>query len=232
VTLINAQQAAAYYDATSRGARIRRSTRIWPTSSTSCARRVDELVRLGCTYIQLDAPQYAGLIDPAIRDGYRARGSDPDRLLERCIELDNAVIGDHPESPSASICVAGTIRACSTRAAATSPWHRCSSAPGSIASSSSTTTRARGGFEPLRHVPEDRTVVLGLVTTKKPALEAATRSSVASTRRRDSCRSSASRSARMRLRVHGSGQRLSESDQGAEAQARRGRRRSPSGATS
>src|SRR5258708_31572934 len=28
-----------------------------------------------------------------------------------------------------------------------------------------------GGFEPLRHVPEDRTVVLGLVTTKKPRLE-------------------------------------------------------------
>jgi len=28
-----------------------------------------------------------------------------------------------------------------------------------------------GGFEPLRHVPEDRVVVLGLVTTKKPELE-------------------------------------------------------------
>ncbi|HSO93642.1 MAG TPA: methionine synthase, partial [Candidatus Dormibacteraeota bacterium] len=28
-----------------------------------------------------------------------------------------------------------------------------------------------GGFEPLRHVPEDRTVVLGLVTTKKGRLE-------------------------------------------------------------
>jgi 5-methyltetrahydropteroyltriglutamate--homocysteine methyltransferase len=28
-----------------------------------------------------------------------------------------------------------------------------------------------GGFAPLRHVPEDRVVVLGLVTTKKPALE-------------------------------------------------------------
>ncbi|MGZ3644362.1 MAG: cobalamin-independent methionine synthase II family protein, partial [Ktedonobacteraceae bacterium] len=28
-----------------------------------------------------------------------------------------------------------------------------------------------GGFEPLRHVPEDRFVVLGLVTTKKPRLE-------------------------------------------------------------
>jgi 5-methyltetrahydropteroyltriglutamate--homocysteine methyltransferase len=28
-----------------------------------------------------------------------------------------------------------------------------------------------GGFEPLRHVPPDRTVVLGLVSTKTPALE-------------------------------------------------------------
>jgi 5-methyltetrahydropteroyltriglutamate--homocysteine methyltransferase len=28
-----------------------------------------------------------------------------------------------------------------------------------------------GGFEPLRHVPHDRFVVLGLVTTKKPELE-------------------------------------------------------------
>src|SRR5207249_6468614 len=30
-----------------------------------------------------------------------------------------------------------------------------------------------GGFEPLRHVPADRSVVLGLVTTKKPRLESA-----------------------------------------------------------
>ena len=30
-----------------------------------------------------------------------------------------------------------------------------------------------GGFEPLRFVPDDRTVVLGLVTTKKPELEPA-----------------------------------------------------------
>src|SRR5437016_9220512 len=28
-----------------------------------------------------------------------------------------------------------------------------------------------GGFEPLRHVPDDRFVVLGLITTKKPRLE-------------------------------------------------------------
>src|SRR6185436_18812378 len=30
-----------------------------------------------------------------IRDGYRQRGSDPDRLLDACIELDNAIIDGH-----------------------------------------------------------------------------------------------------------------------------------------
>ena len=96
VTLINAQQAAAYYDA-------EKSKGAYPTIDAYLAdvvdilrAEVDELVRLGCDYIQIDAPQYAGLIDPAIREGYRKRGTDPERLLDRCIELDNAVIGDHP----------------------------------------------------------------------------------------------------------------------------------------
>ena len=95
-TLISAQQAAAYYDP-------EKSKGAYPTIEAYLAdvvdilrSEVDELVRLGCTYIQVDAPQYAGLLDPAIREGYRRRGNDPDRLLERCIDLDNAVIGDHP----------------------------------------------------------------------------------------------------------------------------------------
>src|SRR5205807_8275217 len=95
VKMINAQQAAAYYDP-------QRSRNVYPTIDAYLADVVDilraeveELFRLGCTYIQLDAPQYAALLDPVIREGYRQRGNDPDRLLERCIELDNAVIGDH-----------------------------------------------------------------------------------------------------------------------------------------
>lgn len=35
---------------------------------------VDELVRLGCEYIQLDAPHYPLLLDPAYRDFYASRG--------------------------------------------------------------------------------------------------------------------------------------------------------------
>src|SRR5256712_6455188 len=96
VTLIIAQQAAAYYDP-------KQSAGAYPTRDAFLAdvvdfnrREVDELVRLGCTYIQIDAPQYAALLDPELRAGYVKRGSDPDRLIDACIEMDNAVIGRHP----------------------------------------------------------------------------------------------------------------------------------------
>lgn len=172
-TLISAQQAAAYYDPDkSRGA--------YATIDAYLADVVDilraevaELIRLGCTYIQLDAPQYAGLLDPAIREGYRQRGNDPDRLLDRCIELDNAVIAGHPE-------VTFGIHLC--RGNNQSKYYA-SGGYDPIAAQVFTRTKfgrflleyddeRSGDFSPLQHVPEDRTVVLGLVTTKKPALEA------------------------------------------------------------
>ena len=57
---------------------------------------VDELVRLGATYIQLDAPHYPLLVDPAYRDFYESRGWPAERWLELGLELDNLVIGNHP----------------------------------------------------------------------------------------------------------------------------------------
>ena len=53
---------------------------------------VAELVRLGCTYIQLDAPHYPLLIDPGWRAFYEERGWPLERWLGYGIELDNAVI--------------------------------------------------------------------------------------------------------------------------------------------
>src|ERR1700737_2720168 len=95
-TLISAQQAAAYYDS-------EKSKSAYPKIENYLADLVDilrdevqELIRLGCTYIQIDSPQYTALLDPQLREGYRKRGNDPDRLLDLSIEMDNAVIGDHP----------------------------------------------------------------------------------------------------------------------------------------
>src|SRR4030095_15752646 len=171
VTLISAQQAAAYYDAEkSKGAYA--NIEAYLADVVDILRtEVEELVRLGCTYIQIDAPQYAALLDSSIREGYRKRGNDPDRLLERCIELDNAVIGDHPG-------VTFGIHLC--RGNNQSKYYA-SGSYDPITSVFSHTKFNRflleyddersGGFEPLKHVPEDRTVVLGLVTSKKPMLE-------------------------------------------------------------
>ncbi len=77
VTMISAQQAAAYYDPEkSRGAYPTRDAYLADIVDLS-RREVDELARLGCTYVQIDAPQYAALLDPELREGYRKRGSDP-----------------------------------------------------------------------------------------------------------------------------------------------------------
>src|ERR1700694_1196199 len=96
VTMLSAQQAAAYYDPEkSKGAYSSRAAHLADALDIS-RREVDELVRLGCTYVQIAAPQYGALLDPAMREGYRQRGSDPEELIDRCIELDNAIIQDHP----------------------------------------------------------------------------------------------------------------------------------------
>src|SRR5437588_7392433 len=97
VTMLSAQQAAAYYDP-------EKSKSAYPTRDAYLAdivefsrREIDELVRLGCTYIQIDAPQYAALLDPQMREGYRQRGADPDTMIDRSIEMDNAMIDGHPD---------------------------------------------------------------------------------------------------------------------------------------
>lgn len=58
---------------------------------------VAALVRLGATYIQIDAPHYALLVDSKTRAFYESQGWDVDRWLKRGIEMDNAVMGDFPE---------------------------------------------------------------------------------------------------------------------------------------
>jgi 5-methyltetrahydropteroyltriglutamate--homocysteine methyltransferase len=171
VTMISAQQAAAYYDPEkSKSAYSSRDSYLADIVDFS-RREVEELIRLGCTYIQIDAPQYAALLDPKMREGYLQRGNDPDQIIDTCIEMDNAIIDGHPG-------ITFGIHIC--RGNNQSSFY----ASGDYEPISRLFTRTHfqrflleyddsrsGGFEPLRHVPEDRFVVLGLVTTKKPQLE-------------------------------------------------------------
>jgi len=58
---------------------------------------VAELVLLGATYIQIDAPHYGLLLDPKTRVFYEKLGWSLDRWLSLGIELDNAVIAGFPD---------------------------------------------------------------------------------------------------------------------------------------
>jgi len=133
---------------------------------------VDELVRLGARYIQLDAPHYPLLLDPGYRDFYESRGWPADRWLDLGLELDNLVFGDHPG-------VTFGMHLC--RGNQASRW-LVSGGYDWIAARLFPRVKAQrvlleyddersGSFEPLAEVPEDKVVVLGLVTTKSSRRE-------------------------------------------------------------
>jgi 5-methyltetrahydropteroyltriglutamate--homocysteine methyltransferase len=171
VTMLSAQQAAAYYDPQKSGG-------AYPTRDAYLAdivdhsrREVEELIRLGCTYIQIDAPQYAALLDPKMREGYRQRGSDPEELIDRCIEMDNAIIQGHPGVTFGLHICRGNNQSKFYAEGDYEPISRIFERTLFQRFLLEYDDQRSGGFEPLRHVPEDRTVVLGLVSTKKPRME-------------------------------------------------------------
>ena len=57
---------------------------------------VAELVRLGCTYVHLDAPHYPLVLDPAWAGFYAARGWSAEDWVAYGIELDNWVMDGWP----------------------------------------------------------------------------------------------------------------------------------------
>jgi 5-methyltetrahydropteroyltriglutamate--homocysteine methyltransferase len=133
---------------------------------------VDELARLGATYIQLDAPHYPLLIDPHYRAFYESRGWPAERWLELGLELDNVVISRHPEITFGFHLCRGN-QASRWLVAGGYDWlaervFPCIRAERLLLEYDDSRS---GGFEPLRAVPEDKLVVLGLVTTKTPRRE-------------------------------------------------------------
>jgi 5-methyltetrahydropteroyltriglutamate--homocysteine methyltransferase len=170
-TIVSAQQAAAYYDRN-------KSSSAYATVDAYLADLVDilrdevaELIRLGCTYIQIDSPQYTALLDPQLREGYRQRGNDPDRLLDLSIAMDNAVIGEHPGISFGLHLCRGNNQSKFYAAGDYSPITRIFRNTKFQRFLLEFDDERSGGFEPLREVPEDRIVVLGLVSSKKPQLE-------------------------------------------------------------
>ena len=130
------------------------------------------LADLGATYIQIDAPHYPLLLDPQTRAFYEARGWTLEQWLELGIELDNAVMAGAPGVTFGfHLCrgnqknrwlVEGDYDAIAKPIFKGIRAHRLLLEYDDARS---------GSFAPLAHVPDDRMVVLGLVSTKRAALE-------------------------------------------------------------
>ncbi len=172
VTLLSAQQAAAYYDP-------QKSKSAYATLDAYLADLVDftrreiaELKRLGCEYVQIDAPQYAALLDEKIREGYRQRGSDPDKLLAASVELDNAIIAGHSGITFGIHICRGNYQ---SMFYASGGYDRIAAQVFGRSNFDrfllEYDDERSGTFEPLRHVPDGRVVVLGLVSSKLPRME-------------------------------------------------------------
>ncbi len=138
-------------------------------------REIEALVAEGVPYVQIDAPRYSYYIDPRWRQYVRDQmGMEPEAALDEAIRADNACLE--------GLRGRGTVLAIHLcRGNNRSQWY----AEGGYDPIAEKVfgelqvdrflleydDQRSGGFEPLRFVPGDKTVVLGLVSSKRPQLE-------------------------------------------------------------
>jgi 5-methyltetrahydropteroyltriglutamate--homocysteine methyltransferase len=134
---------------------------------------IAELARMGCEYIQIDAPELAILIDPlAQKTVFERNGIDPARILGEGVELLNSLADAPGVSFGLHLCRGNN----DGRWLSKGGYERISKQVFRRISHFDTflleyDDARSGGFEPLADIPRDKLVVLGLVSTKHPALE-------------------------------------------------------------
>jgi 5-methyltetrahydropteroyltriglutamate--homocysteine methyltransferase len=145
----------------------------WADLSAAYAEEVRRLAGLGCTYLQLDDTSLAYLNDPAQRAEIAGRGEDAEHLHLRYIRQVNDAIAGRPEGMAVTTHMCrGNFR--SSWAAEGGYDFVAEALFGELAVDGfflEYDDERSGGFEPLRFVPPGKMVVLGLVTTKRGALE-------------------------------------------------------------
>jgi 5-methyltetrahydropteroyltriglutamate--homocysteine methyltransferase len=144
----------------------------WTDAATTYRKALASFSAAGCKYLQLDDVAFAYLGDEKFRESCRANGDDPKALPRRYADTINAALKGRPAD------LAVTIHTCH----------------GNFKSSSATQggyediaeamfscdvdgffmefdNERSGSFEPLRLLPKNKKVVLGLVTTKVGQIE-------------------------------------------------------------
>ena len=134
---------------------------------------IDSLYRAGCRYLQLDDTNLAYLCDPKLREGARERGLDPDHLPREYAGLINSVIDGRPTDLTVAIHLCrGNFKSAWVAEGGYEPVAEVLFNELHVDAYFLEYDDERAGdFKPLRFVPKDKTVVLGLLTTKLGTLE-------------------------------------------------------------
>jgi 5-methyltetrahydropteroyltriglutamate--homocysteine methyltransferase len=134
---------------------------------------IDELAAEGCSYLQLDDTALPCNCDASARRDVAARGEDADELTERYAALFNACVRGRPAGMTVGIHLCrGNLKGAWMAEGGYEPvadalFNRLDAGVYCLEYD----TERAGDFSPLRLVPKGKRVILGLVSTKTPALE-------------------------------------------------------------
>lgn len=145
----------------------------WEDLAAAYRAEIRDLAAAGCTYLQIDDTSYSLLCDDKFRQMVKSRGEDPDELVRTFVQVVNLSLRDRP--PGMSIAMHTCRGNFQSSWVAEGSYEKIAEAVfnqvGVDAFFLEYDTDRAGGFEPLRFMPKDRCVVLGLVSTKVPQLE-------------------------------------------------------------
>jgi 5-methyltetrahydropteroyltriglutamate--homocysteine methyltransferase len=134
---------------------------------------INSLYQAGARYIQLDDTNLAYLCDPVLRQGARERGEDPDELPRTYAALINSVIDGRPQDLTIAIHLCrGNFRSSWVAEGSYEPVAEVLFNELNVDAYFLEYDDERSGdFAPLRFVPDNKTVVVGIVTSKDGTLE-------------------------------------------------------------
>ncbi|MBK8904323.1 MAG: 5-methyltetrahydropteroyltriglutamate--homocysteine S-methyltransferase [Anaerolineaceae bacterium] len=134
---------------------------------------IEALYAAGCRYIQLDDTNLAYLCDPKMRQDVLDRGDDPNELPHTYAALINSVIDGRPQDLTVAVHMCrGNFRSTWFAQGGYEPVAEVLFNELNVDAYFMEYDDERSGdFSPLRFVPDNKTVVLGVVTSKTGNLE-------------------------------------------------------------
>ena len=131
------------------------------------------LAGAGCRYVQMDDTNLAYLCDDKMREAARSRGDDPDELPHRYAKFINRVVAHKPAGMTLAVHLCrGNFKSTWAAQGSYEPVAEALLSEMDVDAYFLEYDDARSGdFKPLRFLPKGKTVVLGLVTTKRGELE-------------------------------------------------------------